>query len=210
MTCTWYYTHQLVQYSHFHYYNLIKHIPCYYEGILHNLRTFPFIGLGEGRGNLASLTQSIISRHVQVVLRWPWMYVLIIPLHAAEWMRAWQRSDHPSWTVCPFLSLHTYTTWLLWRHPTHCSHAFSLKSIGEIRTQCGITMMSFSCNWDNLSKVKVTILFCRVLIHLGLSEGRNVWDVWNVLNLMGAHVWNCVFLHNAHDSWHAHGPTLSS
>ena len=38
-------------------------------------------------------------------------------------------------------------------------HAFSLKSIGEIGTQCGCDVMSFSCNWDNLSKVKITIFF---------------------------------------------------
>ncbi len=27
-----------------------------------------------------------------------------------------------------------------------CMHTFSLKSIGEIKTQCGSDMMSFSCN----------------------------------------------------------------
>ena len=38
---------------------------------------------------------------------------------------------------------------------THCSHAFSLKGVGKVRTECGSEVKSFSCNWGNLSTVKL-------------------------------------------------------
>ena len=66
-----------------------------------------------------------------------------------------------------------HNTLLLWRHPTHSTHAFNLKRIGDINTQCRSDMMSFSCNWDNHSKVKMTIsFFCcegNILIRLYFS-----------------------------------------
>ena len=99
---------------------------------------------------------------------------------------AWQRSDHPPWIAYPFpvkfLSLHaiTFTTpnysRLLWRHPTHCPHAFSLKSIEERGTQCESEMVSFSFNWDNLSKVKITISFlqcCECWFNISFSKASD-------------------------------------
>ncbi len=64
--------------------------------------------------------------------------------------------------TCQVPTIANITLVMLWNHSTHCTHAISLKDIGEIETQHGSDMVSISCNLDNVSKVKVTfsLLLC--------------------------------------------------
>lgn len=63
--------------------------------------------------------------------------------------RVRKSGDHPLWTVYPWHVSSCYNR-LLWRHLTHCIHAFSLMS-KEAKAQCVSGVVSFGYNWDNLS-----------------------------------------------------------
>ena len=77
------------------------------------------------------------------------------PSHKALWEgRGYEARDYPSSNARAYFyhySSHVHFLSLYIHHSgdtlyIQSTHAFSLKSIGEIRTQCGNEMMSFSCN----------------------------------------------------------------
>ena len=60
----------------------------------------------------------------------------------------WQCRPYGLFTCHMSTSYHSkhYSGYTLGTPYTHCTHAIRLKSIGEIETQCGSDMVSFSCN----------------------------------------------------------------
>ena len=68
-------------------------------------------------------------------------------------------NGHPLLAVCSphdkFLSKHT----LLWRLHIACMHSVSTALIWRNKTQCGIELVSSTCNWANQTKVKIAVSF---------------------------------------------------